>query len=339
MAGSSIWSMRFDSASSGDAFPEQWRNAVSTTQVVSWSDADPLSVDVRFWRIGPMLLSIGTFSPQRFARTADVIRRTPYDNIGLVAIERGTAISIIDGIETVIQPGEVQTFDFGQPRIFDTHGTAFTTLDLPREPLERLIPGLRRVHGRILQPARAALLGRHLSSLGRILPLLDDDDLDTLANVTVQFAIETLCAELNDDSPLNRLELRERATIAAWIRHAVDGPMVTPQGIAETFAVSRSHLYHLFSRDGGVERFIRGERLRVIRDVLKETAGQRTLDEIAEAYGFSSGFALSRSFFDHFGYRPRDVITVARASRGDASAREQELWATIHQGDRGIGSS
>ncbi len=77
--------------------------------------------------------------------------------------------------------------------------------------------------------------------------------------------------------------------------------------ILQEFSISRSHLYRLFAKRGGVREFIRTRRLkRLYDDLLRNGVRQKTLKAMAYDYGFSDGQALKRYFRYQYGF---DVLT------------------------------
>nr|MBF0683636.1 AraC family transcriptional regulator [Pseudomonas sp.] len=69
---------------------------------------------------------------------------------------------------------------------------------------------------------------------------------------------------------------------------------------------SRSHLYRLFQRYGGVSAYILRLRLRQAAAELVRNPG-RAITEIAYGLGFNSPSDFSRAFRRAYGYSPSDV--------------------------------
>ncbi|WP_377297813.1 helix-turn-helix domain-containing protein [Rhizobium sp. SGZ-381] len=108
------------------------------------------------------------------------------------------------------------------------------------------------------------------------------------------------------------------ATLARRIRRYIEDNLrsdtLTPAGLARQFAISRSQLYRIFARAGGVETYIRNRRLRRCMIALTDPAEQhRRIGEIAYALGFSDEAHFSRLFRATYGRSPRAIRQAARA--------------------------
>ncbi len=79
------------------------------------------------------------------------------------------------------------------------------------------------------------------------------------------------------------------------------------EGITAALGVSRSVVYRLFERDGGVLAYDRMRRLRALHRAVSNPRNTSTLAELARRYGFRDPAALSRSFRKAFGATPEGV--------------------------------
>ncbi|RMD75162.1 MAG: AraC family transcriptional regulator [Lentisphaerae bacterium] len=77
--------------------------------------------------------------------------------------------------------------------------------------------------------------------------------------------------------------------------------------VARRLGVSAPHLSREFHRIRGVSprRFLQNLRMQTLFDQLIES--DRTLDDLAEEFGFACGFSLSRAFKRHFGIAPAQL--------------------------------
>ncbi|WP_210324872.1 helix-turn-helix domain-containing protein [Microvirga alba] len=107
--------------------------------------------------------------------------------------------------------------------------------------------------------------------------------------------------------------LRERAR--RIVRQHMASPDFGPETLGRLLAVSRSKLYRLFERDGGVARFIRRERLGEANRLLTQAKHKTPICALATEVGFSDHSAFSRAFKLTYGYSPSEAREMAEANR------------------------
>ncbi len=78
-------------------------------------------------------------------------------------------------------------------------------------------------------------------------------------------------------------------------------------GITAALGISRSVVYRLFERDGGLLAYDRMRRLRAVHRAMSNPLNGSTLVELAARYGFRDQAALSRSFRKAFGTTPSEL--------------------------------
>jgi AraC-like DNA-binding protein len=85
-----------------------------------------------------------------------------------------------------------------------------------------------------------------------------------------------------------------------------------PDSLARRFRMSRAYLYRLFANDGGVQAYIRAQRLRrCFQAIADPTNHARGIGDIALSFGFVSEAHFSRVFRQEFGLNPTDARAQA----------------------------
>ncbi len=113
-----------------------------------------------------------------------------------------------------------------------------------------------------------------------------------------------------EQTVLQRIQRHIAANLGSSNLHA--------DALAALFRISRTHLYRLFERDGGVARYVQDQRLaRACAELGNPAHDHRRIYEIAFALGFSSEAHFSRVFRATFGVSPSDVRAHAQAARVD----------------------
>ncbi|MGC4106325.1 MAG: helix-turn-helix domain-containing protein [Thermomicrobiales bacterium] len=311
-----------------------WREGLLSTHQVLLDDNVVFHATGRIWRHDEFVLTGGEMTPQTLIRTSREIRRDQIDHYGLFTVGDGARVATINDGESVIRRGDLQVFDFSQPETSVSLGGRTTTLYLPRDLIDGLFPGFSRFHGTVLRDPRSRLLAQHLQSMHGYLGNLDEPAVSVLVDFTMSVAIDLLHEVLPLSSRPVHDPAIQRAEVVAHIRDQLTDPSLSVASLLLAFPLSRSSLFRLFEDDGGVERFIRQERLRAIRILLHSGTEQRPLEEIALAFGFGSGWALARSFRETFGYLPSSLRAV-KPEHTAADHIPQSAVPAIHEVVRG----
>jgi AraC-like DNA-binding protein len=111
----------------------------------------------------------------------------------------------------------------------------------------------------------------------------------------------------------------ERAALAAMLAH-VDRHLhdlsLGAAALCQRFNCSRSHLYALFRPFGGVERYIRDQRLeRCFTELLDSPPQRGRITALVEKWGFEDHSHLHRAFRARFGIAPSDVVARGSVAR------------------------
>ncbi|MCX5580270.1 AraC family transcriptional regulator [Kaistia terrae] len=96
------------------------------------------------------------------------------------------------------------------------------------------------------------------------------------------------------------------ARIQEYIAANVTSPALSTSDLCRAFHISRSSLYRLFDGLGGVDAYLRGQRVEAVRHAL-EAGDPRPISVIASGFGFHDASTFSRTFKFHFGCTPSDV--------------------------------
>ena len=170
--------------------------------------------------------------------------------------------------------------------------------------------------------SRMAKLSRQ-SSCGRMLHMvagqicvetanqtIDPEDGEALQNTLITLLRQVLKQPL--DAALHVSDAGLDARLLRQAKEAIDAalqdPRLSPQSLAQTLHISVRQLYRLFEQENdSVCRYIQRARLaQAARDLQNPYLGEKSLTEIAYAWGFSDSAHFSRSFKKQFDLSPRD---------------------------------
>jgi AraC-like DNA-binding protein len=124
--------------------------------------------------------------------------------------------------------------------------------------------------------------------------------------------------------------------VANRVRHYIANNLHQPLTVAEIckhFGLSRSLLYRMFARHGGVASFVRNQKLsRAFTMLMSPNHRHRRVAEIGFDAGYQNDATFSRAFRDAFGVSPSDVRAVTGSMEDRAMPSDLDMayrtWLT-----------
>ena len=161
------------------------------------------------------------------------------------------------------------------------------------------------------------MLASHLSQLAQHASSLTREEMSASVNaglILLSGSLSTL-RDGEDDGPARQVVRNGmRRLVREHIERHLDAGHLSPETIAAALGISRSSLYRLFLRDGGVNAYIQGRRLdRCFDELLLAPAATSASRSLPTATA-SSESAFSRAFRLRFGASPSEVRAHARGS-------------------------
>ena len=178
----------------------------------------------------------------------------------------------------------------------------------PRRLLDPHLPAARRPRAHVLT-GPAGLIGiikACLDSFAAELDALDDGETDAVADTFCRL-LAAACGESADDQREAargaRLEEAKRA-----IDRQLANPALTPRKAASALKMSLRQLNLLFAPSGeGVAQYILRRRLEECRAAIEGPVAERSVSDIAFAWGFNSLATFHRNFRQAFGATPGEL--------------------------------
>jgi len=221
----------------------------------------------------------------------------------------------------------------------------FTAASAPLEQLSLLIPRERVVAHDFLYERRPVItwmldspqgrmLANALISLWQTLPNADAADAPTLAG-----GILGLLNGLISPDPVPRQALvPQEALLGAMQRFLstrLADPVLRVDQLVQSFRCSRATVYRCFKECGGVQSYIRTQRLaHCFRDLRRLAPSRLTVREVAERWGFVDMSHFYRVFKQQFGITPSDAVSAAKNVDAELSSTslsaERGQIATLH---------
>lgn len=263
---------------------------------------------------GDTVFGVTEANTQLFVRDHKCIAREGVDHILVQVFLKGGG-ETSDGVRT--QAGDMLVIDLDQPHEMLNSDFSNLTLVLPRDLHPRLSDLLAPLHSRHMTNADPLVrhMGTHLLSLWDNISEMSLDSAETALTGSLGL-LECWLSSGNVRDPDEGVISSALDTV---VKHYIERHLAEPLSpalIATAFRISRSHLYRIFSEDGGVSRYIWIRRLRRAMRMLTQAPYQR-LPIIAIAFecGFTSGAHFSRSFRAHYGLPPSRARADAMANQ------------------------
>lgn len=309
--------LRFDTAGldEGDrrgAYLDRLDGILETTFL-----SDRFSARMDAFQLGALSVLTLDASPRRSRRTATRIAHDRYDSIGVQYIVAGVAQGDAGGRAVDSTPGTIMLLDYGQPfDIADRTARNVVNVAVPRAMVPAVAGGVGELHGRVMEAAAAHALAALMATFPAALETLPGAAGPILARVFLELL--AIALECYPDDRGDTVSARDRVTISQAER-LVDGRLgsaeLGPAWLTAKLGMSRSELYSIMERFGGVSRFIASRRLRGARVALEAEGETRRIGEIAFAFGFASEAHFARSFRAAYGMTASEARQSAKATR------------------------
>jgi AraC-like DNA-binding protein len=266
------------------------------------------------WSAGDLLISRVLAPPVRVTRTKSNIAKRPVDHWVFTYCRQGaTAVRTRQG-EFNAAGGIPFLWSLGEE--FESERTYVDRIQilLPRDSFSDLAPLLDASRGSALDTPWGGLLGDYMTAVERWLPSMKESDTPRLA-LTLRNMVAACIAPSAENSIVARREIegslfeRVRRTVQIHLQ----SPQLRPAMLCRILGISRSQLYRLFERVGGVVRYIQRQRLLRIHALLSNPANQRSIVAIARDFCFEDASGFSRAFRREFGFSASDIRSAARA--------------------------
>ncbi|HEY0252963.1 MAG TPA: helix-turn-helix domain-containing protein [Kofleriaceae bacterium] len=300
------------------------RITVETAQVVAgdrlacWSDAlaavcgrlhaDPLGArtldgTMMFGEVGRLLIGRIAASRHRVGLTPALARTEPHAVAKVIVQTIGTSTYEQAGELVALGPGECIAYDVSQPHmITSAEHSEHLVVIIPHELVAERGVRLDSLHAQRFSATSgvgrlgAALIESTLAELDTITPICEAD----LATAILNLVFLPLAGASH-----GRDSMRYR--IKSYIREHIRNPALSIDELARAFHCSKRTLHLAFTDcDQTIADFIRATRLDGCRAELEHRT-DRSISEVAFAWGFASSAHFSRLFRQRFGFAPSSL--------------------------------
>jgi len=282
------------------------------------------------WNLGDISISKVVAPSVHVQRAERNLKKSPCDHWALTFCKQGaTSVKTPRG-EFEAAGGVPFLWSFGEP--FESKRTHVDRIQIlmSRKAFRDLAPLLDAARGVSLETPWGGLLGDFMLAVERWLPSMKELDLARLA-AAVRNMVAVCFAPSAERAILARPEIdcSQLERIQRIIDAHLNSPQLNPATLCRMSRISRSQLYRLFERTGGVARYIQRQRLMRICELLSDPTDQRPIAAIAAAFCFEDASSFSRAFRQEFDCSPGDFRWAARAGIALIAPRRTTAKAEI----------
>jgi len=275
--------------------------------------AGPFFAQVRGWRLDKVLLFERRLSGVVHARR-ERIAGDGFDHFVLTHVLEGQVRLQAPGPPRLLGPGQSVLLDTRRPMRTEHDDALILTASIARDVIEAALGAAGRLHGQVLGPPDNRVLADFLASLARHGDTLASSALPALGRAFVDILSSVGGDAARAGREDQRRDLGRREAVRRFVIPRLADKALSVDAIATGAGISRSSLYRLFEKQGGVARFIQLTRLDALRRVLDAQDPAAPDDAaLADRLGFASPAQMARLFAETYG----DSLDAYRAALAD----------------------
>ncbi len=315
---------------------EVWRELCRPVfDAVSREPAEGFELAFDWFKLGALNFVRMNYSATRLCRTPQHVRTGDADLLVLHLLLRGREDVDVDGTPVVMAPDRVVLIDWSRPFTRVASATEQLSMAIPRH----LLPQGERLYdeGPVLvwklDTIAGMMLANALTGLWAGLPHWDQQDTVPVTSGFLGLLGGLIEAKLGDTPDPNIFRPATLAAMKSYLNSRLSEPSLGADDLVRAFHCSRSSVYRLFYESGGVNAYIREQRLAGCLHALSHTHRTRSsVGQVARAYGFEDTAYFHRVFKKRFGATPGEAAKHSETHR-PASGQIQGMdpMRTIHR--------
>ncbi|TZG24985.1 helix-turn-helix domain-containing protein [Sphingomonas montanisoli] len=284
----------------------------------------PFHAHVTAWRLGNMLLFDRRLDGLIHSRT-ERVASDGFDHFVLYAMIDGEIIGSPESRFDRAGAGNVVLLDTSMATRTQAVGAHYLTVSIARHLVEAIVDDPASLHGMVLRPPSTLILIDFLASLAHRAPGIATAAMPNLSRVLVDLLAIALAGYSRPGSETRQQNLLRRQSVESYIARHLADRRLSAATISDATGISRSSLYRLYDRQGGIARLVQMRRLEAIRAAIEDgsTAG---LGELAQQFGFASEAHMSRVFSEVNGRAPGAYRREVQANPDEGVLTARRRW-------------
>lgn len=249
-----------------------------------------------------------------------------FDHFALHLVMEG---ALIGGAESRFEQagsGDLVLVDTRKASRTEARELRVLTASVTREAVEAAAGRSDGLHGRMISAPDTLVLRDLMLSVLNHAPDIPGEALPGLTRTFVELLAATMKSGVSAAAAVRRIDFARREAAIRYVAAHLGDRDLDAEAIAAATGQSRSGLYRVLERDGGVAKFVMARRLAAVRDAL-ENGSQDPLAVLADRFGFSDESHMGRRFTQAYG-RPAGAFRREVAADGALSVTSsQRRWA------------
>lgn len=293
---------------------DAWSHALSATHL-DWEligHAKNFDADLTARAVGDMKLVGCRCDPCEGFRSPVQIERSGSDFVGILFELSGSELVRQGEREALLRPGDFVLWDSSRSMQFRVlEPLSKMTILVPKIVMQRFLPNLDQVAGMRVDGTESLgpLVGAHLRQLCAGLGTLEDEHLQMVIDMTMELVCAGIGARYGRGAEGRADKFSQ---VRRFILDHLADPDLSPTTIAASNSISLRYLHKLFAaRGASVSRWILRQRLDRCRKALSSYGSDKSVTDVAFAWGFNDASHFSRTFKLEFGQTPRSVMNSA----------------------------
>lgn len=292
--------------------------------------ASPFFAEIESFNFGSLVTSICKTVASSWQRSPADAACNGVDHFLIQFYLEGHCLFSDQERSALAKPGDILVLDATRKIHSKTSHLKNFTLWVPRTLLEPMISDPDALHGLIIaaEEPRAVILRTYLMSLHKQASDMTLSQASSLIRPTMELLASTLDLNHQQFATLPETAIEgSLVSIKRYINQHLNQDNLTPDSIAKSLCISRATLYRVCAPLGGIQQYIRQQRLqKVLNDLIDSHMQHLSITQIASLWGFNDASSFNRIFKREFGVSPSVVRNQKQhLTRNNYQASADEL--------------
>lgn len=261
------------------------------------------------WRLGAMLFTSNSTPRMRMTRTRAQATRDGLETVIIRLMKSGRSHSFAGGATYGSVLGGIVIENLSTPFSDEWTAAEWVSINISPSADPQLCAGLAALGVGAVGGTGATLLADYLLALAHRLPDAAPEEEQMLAQTSRAMIAGCLLTEAAPRlvAAKDRSQVA-RAAVERVIRRNIASARLDAERIAELAGVSRSTLFRLFHRDGGVASYVQSLRLELVAAELRDPSrADESIAAVAGKWGLYCPASFSRAFRKAYDCTPSDA--------------------------------
>ena len=278
------------------------------------ADGQDFIAEYLVWNLSDLAFTRVSAPATRTVRTLTNLRRSSVDHWVISYCRQAYTFVSTPNKQLDARPGVPFIWSLGQTSESRRAASDRLQLYLPRDSFSEIGGCLDNAVASILKAGPAQLLADYMLLLERNLGNLTPEEAARLPSAIKAMVVACVAPSVDRLACAKpQIDLAKLEKIRQLVIKNLRSPSLGPDTLCREAAISRSQLYRILEREGGVARYIQRRRLSESFSMLCDASNNLPIGDIAASLCFIDTSSFSRAFRREFGVAPMEVRAASRA--------------------------